>query len=94
MSIVRQEQHTIVLAGHTLVMQRFVADGARDVVFMLHGSIENGRVFYSASGKGLAPYLAQHGFDVFVPDLRGRGASTPHVGRHSSYGQTEIIVEE
>ncbi len=25
-------------------------------VFMLHGSIENGRIFYSDSGKGLAPY--------------------------------------
>jgi pimeloyl-ACP methyl ester carboxylesterase len=63
-------------------------------VLMLHGAIENGRIFYSGSGKGLAPFMAQHGFDVYVPDLRGRGRSEPHISRHSSYGQLEAITEE
>lgn len=61
---------------------------------MLHGSIENGRVFYSSSGKGLAPYLASRGFDVYVADLRGRGESRPPIGRGSRYGQTEAITED
>ena len=61
---------------------------------MLHGSIENGKIFYSSSGKGLAPFLASNGFDVFVPDLRGRGLSTPSIHRSSGYGVYESIVEE
>ncbi len=63
-------------------------------VLMLHGSIENGRIFYSKNKKGLAPYLAQNGFDVYVADLRGRGESRPLVHRGSRYGQTEAITED
>ena len=61
---------------------------------MVHGSIENGKIFYSSSGKGLAPYLAQQGYDVFVADLRGRGKSTPSIGRGSNHGLAEIIKED
>lgn len=61
---------------------------------MLHGAIENGRIFYSESGKGLAPYLAANGFDVFVVDMRGRGKSSPPIGRGSVFGQTEAITED
>jgi predicted alpha/beta hydrolase len=63
-------------------------------VFMLHGAIENGRIFYSDSGKGLAWFLAEQGFDVYVGDLRGRGQSTPAISSQSQTGQTESIVEE
>lgn len=63
-------------------------------VLMVHGVMANGRIFYSDSGKGLAHYLARHGYDVFVADLRGRGRSTPKIGRHSRHGQTEIIRED
>lgn len=64
-------------------------------VFMLHGSVENGRIFYSDSGtSGLGPYLAKYGYDVYMGDLRGRGESKPHVNRKSRYGQTEAITEE
>ena len=61
---------------------------------MLHGAIENGRIFYSGSGRGLAPYLARNGFDVYVADLRGRGRSTPPIDRNSRFGQTEAITED
>lgn len=63
-------------------------------VLLVHGSIENGKIFYSGSGKGLAPYLAQNGFDVFVADLRGKGASRPLVNRHSKATQTDTIEGE
>ncbi len=67
----------------------------RGPALLLHGSVENGRVFYSPDGeKGLAPYLAHQGFDVFVADLRGRGDSSPPIGRDSPYGQTEAITED
>ncbi len=59
---------------------------------MLHGAVENGKIFYSDSGRGLAPFLARRGFDVYVGDLRGRGESRPHISRSSRYGQTEAIM--
>ncbi len=63
-------------------------------VLFVHGSIENGRIFYSRSGRGLAPFLARQGFDCYVADLRGRGESRPPICRSSRYGQTEAIVED
>lgn len=61
---------------------------------MVHGSIENGKIFYSDSGKGLAPFLASNGFDVFVADLRGRGLSKPAINKNSKHGLTEILEED
>ncbi|HKY64275.1 MAG TPA: alpha/beta fold hydrolase [bacterium] len=77
-----------------LHLRRIYRDPEGEPIFLLHGSIENGRIFYSESGKGLGPYLAQAGFDVYVGDLRGRGLSRPPIGRHSRYGQTEAILED
>jgi len=77
-----------------LFVKRFKADDTAIPVVLIHGSIENGRIFYSSSGKGLAPYLAQNGFDVFVIDLRGKGQSVPVIGKHSKFGQYECITEE
>lgn len=80
--------------GNILNLQRFTAAVPGVPVLMLHGAIENGRIFYSGSGKGLAPYLARNGFDVYVADLRGRGKSTPSIDRNSAFGQTEAITED
>jgi predicted alpha/beta hydrolase len=61
---------------------------------LVHGAMEHGRIFYSLNGKGLAVYLAEHGFDVFVADLRGKGQSQPKVNSQSDFGQMEYIVED
>lgn len=63
-------------------------------VFMLHGSIENGLIFYTEKGKGLACFLAEQGFDVYVGDLRGRGQSKPSIDANSSFGQYEAITRD
>ncbi|MGB1261680.1 MAG: alpha/beta fold hydrolase [Cognaticolwellia sp.] len=63
-------------------------------VFMLHGSIENGYIFYTEKGKGLACFLAAQGFDVYVADLRGRGKSRPAINAASSFGQYEAITRD
>lgn len=68
-----------------------------EVVLLVHGALENGRIFYHQgkhSMKGLAPYLAQQGFDVYVLDLRGRGLSTPPIDANSTHGQSESIMED
>jgi len=84
-----------VTATDTLYLKRIrhpERDGAP--VLLLHGVMANGRIFYSDNGKGLAHYLARHGYDVFVADLRGRGRSTPRIGRGARHGQTETITED
>lgn len=68
--------------------------GIGPAVLMLHGSLGNGRIFYSQSGKGLAPFLARQGFDTYSIDLRGRGGGRPRVSRAAGYGQTEALLED
>lgn len=80
--------------GDELHLRHLWVDHAGPPVLFVHGSIENGRIFYSNSGRGLAPFLARHGCDCYVADLRGRGASRPPISRRSRYGQTEAIVED
>ncbi|MFD2245515.1 alpha/beta fold hydrolase [Pontibacter ruber] len=77
-----------------LHLKRFSRDGKGAPVLLVHGSIENGRIFYSKSEKGFAPYLARHGYDVFVADLRGRGKSTPRITRRSTFGLTHTLRED
>lgn len=80
--------------GSCLGLARWPGPPDAPAVLLLHGAIENGRIFHSRSGRGLAPFLAGAGMDVNVLDLRGRGASRPPIGRGSRHGQHESIVEE
>lgn len=66
----------------------------RTPILMLHGSIENGRIFYTKSGKGLAGFLAKQGFDIFVADYRGRGESTPSVKEKNDHGYHSVTTED
>lgn len=82
-------------AGEEIAVHRFHrGDSTYPPVLLIHGSIESGKIFFSASGKGFAPYLAQQGFDVFVADLRGKGSSLPAVSKKSKASQTDTITGE
>ena len=81
-------------ATDTLHLKRFSQNQKGAPVLLVHGSIENGHIFYSKSGKGFAPYLAQQGFDVFVADLRGRGKSKPAISGSSDFGLTHTLEED
>lgn len=94
MSAPPQHSHFLPTTGGAQLHLRQVGEGAEAPVLMLHGSVESGRVFYTESGKGLAPFLARAGHPVYVADQRGRGESTPHVARGHAYGQHESIVED
>ena len=80
--------------GNQLHVKRIYASKSGIPVFMVHGSLENGRIFYTNSQKGYACYLAKQGYDVFVVDLRGRGESTPLVKDNRDFGQKEVIDED
>ncbi len=80
--------------GEQLHVRRFCKDASHPALLLIHGSIENGRIFYSSSGKGFAPWMAGQGYDVFVVDLRGRGLSTPLISKDAHFGQAEALSEE
>ena len=60
---------------------------------MVHGAIENGKIFYSNSAR-LGCFLARQGYDVYVLDMRGRGGSEPRIDGNADYGQTDTIVSD
>jgi len=62
-------------------------------VFMLHGEVECGRIFYHDSGKGLAYHFAQQGYEVFVADLGGRGRSLGCDDAPSSLTVHDIVTD-
>lgn len=77
--------------GGKLHLKRITKNEQGKPVFLLHGSIENSKIFYSKSLKGYAPFLAEQGYDVFVLDMQGRGLSTPKMDKNSLYGQVDVI---
>lgn len=86
---IRSVFHLPLRGGLESAVHRFQPEGEGMPLLLLHGSIEDSRIFHSRSGKGLAPFLAAQGFDVFAPDLAGKGESKPRISRgfpHDQYG--------
>jgi len=80
---------------HQIHVKNFKPNDSRKIkgrVLLLHGAIENGRIFYPR-GRGLAPFLASHGWDCYCADMRGRGKSVPNMKDVNDHGQTESIRE-
>jgi len=93
-SPLKEQSYFLEVGKETLHLKRFHINPDGEPVFLLHGSVEDGRIYYSKSGKGLAPFLARQGYDVFIPDISGKGKSTPKISKKSTQGLTEIITEE
>ena len=74
--------------GAQLHMRRFSRGGEGVPVLLLHGSIENGRIFYSESGKGFAPWLAERSIRFASKNhfemASGAGACSKHQRTSSS----------
>lgn len=66
------------------------ASKKRPLIF-IHGAIEDGKMFYSDKGKGLAPFLTQKGHPCYVVDLRARGHSTPPLNSSSDFNQFDML---
>lgn len=91
----KSEKHFIKVSNKdTICLHRFYKSSSGSPVLMIHGAIEDGKIFYSNSGKGFGPFLAKNGFDVFIADMRGKGQSTPKVSRSLTYSQTELIKND
>lgn len=89
-----KESYYVASGKNSLHVKRLFVDNGGEPVAMLHGSMEDGRIFYSRKMQGLAPYLALQGYDVFVVDMSARGKSKPPLARNTPDNQTTAIVEE
>lgn len=80
---------------HQLHLMHISQPGNNGVpILMIHGMVENGRIFYHKSGKGLGSFMAKQGYNVYVADLRGIGLSTPRISPKSTHGQSETIQQD
>lgn len=79
----------------TICLHRFYSKKSnKSPVFMLHGAMENSKIFHSKSKKGLAPFLARNEYDVFAVDMRGKGESYPKVSKQTKQSQTDQILKD
>ena len=81
-------------SGGRLFVQAHVPEQPRALALLLHGMVEDGRIFYSQSGKGLAPFLAERGVLCHSPDLRLRGRSEPALAPGLDYSQHQAVTED
>jgi len=82
-------------AGRKLHVKKvYSTERSIGTILFIHGAIENGRVFYSDSGKGLAYFLAKSGFTCYVADLRARGLSSPGLEVEQDFNQFDILEND
>ncbi|MCR9205058.1 MAG: alpha/beta hydrolase [Halobacteriovoraceae bacterium] len=88
--------HYIPTSGRNLLhLREFSNTGkSQGAILFVHGSIEDGRIFYSKKGKGLAPFLANKGFRCFVLDLRARGKSHPPLEENYDFNQSDMLKND
>ncbi len=82
-----------VYENQTLALHRMGQDDGIPIL-LIHGSVENGKIFYTDKGKGFAWFLGKNGYDVYVADLSGKGESKPPANKSSKQTQTKVIVTE
>lgn len=86
--------------GHQLHMARYFARHSGQntrpgiPVFMLPGFLCQSDLYLPDEGEGLAGFLVEAGFDVYIAELRGKGESWPAVTRHSDTGVHQAITED
>ena len=80
--------------GQQLHVRRLCGGDGATPVLMLHGLLEDGTVFYSRSKRGLAYCIAKAGFDVYIPDLRGKGRSWPHISEVLNYRIIDAVTQD
>jgi len=83
--------HLQLTPEYNCAIHYFKVNKPKRVILMIHGAVENGRIFYSKNGKGLAPFLCENNSDVYVIDMPGRGDSKPHASERLDHSQSQFI---
>ena len=80
---------------HQLALRRCYRNPEGTPILMVSGFGHTGEVFWPNSAQaGLAPFLADAGYDVYVAELRGKGRSWPTVSSHADWGVHELITQD
>lgn len=80
--------------GGRLQLQRLGSDSpTAPVVLLLHGAMADSRL-YLAAQRGLATFLAEQGYSVYLADLRGHGASLPALEEQPSIGIGDLVQRD
>lgn len=88
------EEHFIDASENTKLWLARVGSNNGTPVLLIHGAMGNSKIYYHPSGKGLAVFLANLGYDVYITDLRGKGNSKPLAVNKLKAGQWEVINED
>lgn len=81
--------------GWVLDVRRLPAQGVRRGVAVLgHAMMVDRRSMDRPEGAGFASHLASCGWEVWLADLRGRGASGPTVAEGGSWTYDDIITRD
>lgn len=67
------------------------SNGHGQPVILLHGSFSNRRHWLSAEGEGVAAFLVEAGYDVWLPEMRGHGLSP--VNQDYSNNSLDRVIE-
>lgn len=78
-------------ADASIQLRRFTPPAGGPAILLLHGLGERGEVFCPSAGTGLAPWLAEAGYDVYVPNLRDRVVENSPL---PDISQTQLICED
>lgn len=94
-ALLNQTSYTVRSGEQHLNLRRCYRNADGPPVFMVAGVQQCSDIFWpDTPDAGLAPFLADCGFDVYVAELRGKGISWPQVGRASDWGVSELIQED
>ncbi|WP_341708788.1 alpha/beta fold hydrolase [Halopseudomonas sp.] len=94
MSVVTEQIQVASDEGGVLQIQRLGTDSATaPVILLLHGAMADSRL-YLAAQCGLAGFLAEQGYCVYLADLRGHGASQPTLEQQPSICSGDLILRD
>lgn len=80
--------HAVAADGVRLSLRRYGAGGRP--VLLTHAMMVSGALF-ERRGEGIAPWLAERGFDAFVLDWRGHGRSCPPEPRTGRWTFDDLV---
>ena len=81
--------------GHKLRLFEFTPDSPKlpkQAILFVHGVLEDSKVFYTETGRGLIPFLVKKGYHCYALDGRSKGDSKPALSRQINHGHEEILA--
>lgn len=68
-------------------------EGRRTPIILLHSEFHNRRQWLTPEGRGFASRLAEKGFDVWLPEMRGHGLSPINKGWSANTLSTQSVED-